>query len=75
VNHTVVKGDSLSLIAVKYWQDMQLWPLIYDANQKTIGSNYNLIRPNQTLTVPDLKTFTPAQLDAARARARNWKAA
>jgi nucleoid-associated protein YgaU len=75
VNHTVAKGESLSLIAVKYWQDMTLWPLIYDANQKTIGTDYNLITPGQTLVIPDIKSFTQAELDAARARHRNWKAA
>ena len=75
VNHTVAKGESLSLIAGKYWNDIMLWPLIYDANKTAIGPNYNLIKVGQPLVIPDIKTFTQAELDAARARARNWKAA
>jgi nucleoid-associated protein YgaU len=75
VNHTVAKGESLSLIAGKYWNDIMLWPLIYDANKAAIGPNYNLIKVGQPLVIPDIKTFTQAELDAARARARNWKAA
>jgi nucleoid-associated protein YgaU len=75
VTYTVVKGDSLSVIAGKYWNDVLLWPLLYDANKNTIGTNYNLIKPGQPLVIPDIKTFTQSQLDAARARGRNWKAA
>jgi nucleoid-associated protein YgaU len=73
-NHTVIKGESLSLIAGKYWNDVLLWPLIFDANPQ-IGTNYNLIIPGKTLVIPDIKSFTSAELDAARARGRNWKAA
>jgi nucleoid-associated protein YgaU len=75
VTHTVAKGESLSLIAGKYWQDITLWPLIHDANMATIGTDYNLIKPGQPLVIPDLKSFTQAQINAARARHRNWKAA
>ena len=68
--HTVASGESLSIIARRYWNDVLLWPLIYDANKGEIGPNWNQIKVNQLLTIPDIKKFTPAELNAARQRGR-----
>lgn len=70
---TVAAGDSLSKIAQREYQDMFLWPLLYDANRSTIGNNPNLIRPGQVLGVPDLRKFNATQLEEARRRGRQWR--
>ena len=70
---TVAAGDSISKIAQRYLGDMLLWPLIYDANQSTVGANPNLVRPGQKLRIPDIVSLTQSQLDAARQRGRNWR--
>jgi nucleoid-associated protein YgaU len=49
--YTVVKGDSLSKIAVKFYNDQTLWQFIYAANRKKI-KNPNLIYPGQVLVIP-----------------------
>lgn len=50
--HTVKSGESLSLIAQKYYGDMMQWPKIYEANKKVVGPNPNLILPGQVLVIP-----------------------
>jgi nucleoid-associated protein YgaU len=50
--HTVVPGDTLSGIAVKYYEDASRWPEIYEANKDLI-KNPNLIYPGQTFVIPD----------------------
>lgn len=50
--HTVVKGDTLWGIAKKYLGNGSRYMEIYNANKATIGSNPNLIRPGQVLTIP-----------------------
>jgi LysM repeat protein len=52
--HTVQPGDWLSKIAKTYYGNMYKWPLIYEANRKTIGANPNLIKPGQQLVIPTL---------------------
>jgi hypothetical protein len=71
--YPVVAGDSLSLISKKKYVDLELWPLIYDANKALIGPDYNKIRPGQVLKIPDKMKFTPAQIADARQRHRNWR--
>jgi LysM domain len=73
VTHTVASGESLSLIAGKFWKDVLLWPILYDRNKSTVGSNHNLIKPGQKLLIPDIGTYTPRQLNDARARGRAWR--
>jgi hypothetical protein len=73
VTHTVATGESLSLIAGKFWKDVLLWPILYDRNKTVVGSNHNLIKPGQRLLIPDLSTYTPRQLNDARARGRAWR--
>lgn len=52
--HTVVRGDWLSKLAKHYYGNMHKWPVIFEANRKTIGRNPDLIRPNQRLFIPNL---------------------
>jgi hypothetical protein len=70
---TVAPGDMLSLIAQGEYQDMLLWPVIYDANTAVIGSNPNLIRAGQVLVIPSIAGMTPTQLQQYRTRGRNWR--
>jgi nucleoid-associated protein YgaU len=49
--YRVVKGDSLSKIAMRVYGDPQAWRRIYDAN-KDIIDDPNLIQPGQVLKVP-----------------------
>lgn len=51
-SHTVSRGESLSLIAKKYYGNAGAWKRIYEANRSTIGSNPNFIRPGMKLTIP-----------------------
>ena len=48
--YTVVRGDSLSAIAARYGHPGG-WPALYQLNRAVVGSNPNLIRPGQRLTV------------------------
>lgn len=50
--YTVRSGDSLSLIAQRYYGRTDLWTKLYDANKGVVGGNPNLIIPGQVLTVP-----------------------
>ena len=68
--YTVVSGDSLSLITGRLWGDVLLWPILYDANRAVVGSNPNLIKPGQKLTVPDIGKYSSGQLADARNRGR-----
>lgn len=48
--YTVKRGDTLSGIASS--QGVGSWRTLYDTNKATIGSNPNLIKPGQVLTLP-----------------------
>ena len=50
--YTVVRGDTLSGIAGRFYGNQSRWKQIYDANRGVIGSNPNLIKPGQVLTIP-----------------------
>jgi nucleoid-associated protein YgaU len=52
--HVVVKGDTLSGIAKKYYNDAGKYMKIYEANKDVIGSNPDLIKPGQELIIPKL---------------------
>ncbi len=69
-SYRVVAGDSLSIIAGKFWHDVLLWPLIYDANRAKIGPNPNFINIGLVLSIPDINQFTEQEKIAARARGR-----
>jgi resuscitation-promoting factor RpfA len=46
-SYTVVSGDTLSAIAAKH--GLKNWQALYSENEKTVGSNPNLIFPGQVL--------------------------
>lgn len=50
--YTVKKGDSLWLIAKRFYSNGSSWRKIYDANKKVVGSNPNKIYPGQKLVIP-----------------------
>jgi nucleoid-associated protein YgaU len=50
--HTVVPGDTLSGIALKYYGEASRWPEIYAANKGLI-ENPSMIYPGQTFVIPD----------------------
>ena len=50
-SYTVVKGDTLSAIAQRFYGKASLWKRIHDANRDQI-SNPDLIRPGQVLRIP-----------------------
>ncbi|NOT49520.1 MAG: LysM peptidoglycan-binding domain-containing protein [Acidobacteria bacterium] len=52
--HTVVQGDWLSKLAKHYYGNMRKWPVIFEANRKTIGRNPDIIKPGQRLFIPNL---------------------
>jgi nucleoid-associated protein YgaU len=51
--HTVAKGESLSLIAKKYYKDANKYRQIFEANQDIL-KNPDLIHPGQELIIPNL---------------------
>jgi len=55
-DYTVRAGDSLWSIAVRAYGSGVDWPIIYDANQQTIGKNPGLIIPGQVLHIPVITT-------------------
>mgnify|MGYP000235978142 FL=1 len=54
-SYTVKSGDSLSAIARKLTGSTN-WQAIYEQNKAVIGSNPNMIKPGQVLTIPGAKT-------------------
>jgi nucleoid-associated protein YgaU len=52
--HVVVKGDTLSGIAKKYYNDAGKYMKIYEANKAVIGDNPDLIKPGMELVIPKL---------------------
>jgi hypothetical protein len=69
----VMKGSCLSDITQKEYGSPDLWPLIWDANCETIGSNPNLIHPGQKLSLAPLSGYIAAQIADAKRRAPLWK--
>ena len=53
-SYTVKSGDTLSGIARKLTGSTS-WQAIYEQNKSVIGSNPNLIKPGQVLTIPGAK--------------------
>jgi len=51
-SYTVVKGDSLSSIALRAYGDLFAWDKIFQANISVIGKNPNLIHSGLVLTIP-----------------------
>jgi LysM repeat protein len=70
--HKVVAGDSLSALAKAYYNDMDLWPIIFDRNRDTIGPNADRIEVGQSLLIPAKQNLTPEQIKQAKQTARLW---
>lgn len=51
--YTVQSGDTLSVIAQRFYSDANLWQRIYDANRGIIGQDPDRIFPGQNLVIPD----------------------
>lgn len=51
--HTVAKGESLSLIAKKYYKDPMKYKAIFEANTYIL-KDPDLIHPGQELVIPNL---------------------
>ncbi|MCA9933686.1 MAG: LysM peptidoglycan-binding domain-containing protein [Anaerolineales bacterium] len=54
--HEVVSGDTLSGIALKYYNSAvrDKWMAIYEANKDVIGDNPGMIKVGQVLKIPQL---------------------
>ena len=54
--HTVAEGETLSHIALKYYQSAvkEKWMQIYQANQDVIGDDPGRLRVGQVLKIPAL---------------------
>lgn len=57
--YTVQSGDTLALIAQKFYGDGNLWQLIYDANRNTIGDNHNQLQVGMVLVIPAKENPNP----------------
>jgi len=49
--YTIVRGDTLSSIAYKYYNDSSKWSLIYNAN-KAVIKNANVLTPGTKIVIP-----------------------
>ncbi|KAF1686935.1 peptidoglycan-binding protein [Pseudoxanthomonas broegbernensis] len=49
--YTVVKGDSLSRIAKRFYDDANAWPAIFEANRDQLDDP-DRIKPGQELKIP-----------------------
>ena len=52
--YTIVRGDSLSKIAKRFYGDAMKYPVLFEANREII-KNPDLIYPGQVLRVPQIK--------------------
>jgi glutamate transport system substrate-binding protein len=63
--YKVVTGDSLSKIAIKFYEDATKWRVIYEANKQNIPYP-NVVKVDQELTIPPLST---TKIDASTSQA------
>lgn len=81
--YTVIKGDCLSKISKMKWNNLYLWPALWDANKDGVVNkeqlknrrhkavtNPNLIYPGQVLRIP---TLTDAQKKEAESKAKKYR--
>ncbi len=52
--YTVRAGDTLSTIAVKFYNDSSRWRDIFNANRDQLGGNPDRIQAGITITIPDI---------------------
>ena len=48
----VQPGDYLSSIAETFYDDQNLWPVLYAVNEDVIGANPSLLRSGMVLRIP-----------------------
>ena len=51
-NYTVVEGDTLVLLAERFYGDVNLWRRIFDANRGVMGDNPDNLRAGTVLRIP-----------------------
>lgn len=56
--YIVVEGDTLGIIAKKFYGDSSKYMIIYEANKNVIGGNPASITPGMELTIPDISKST-----------------
>lgn len=73
VYHTVVKGDTLSLLAGRYYGVIRMYESIFDAN-KPMLDHPDKIYPGQVLRIPPVKphTHTVAKGETLGTIANHW---
>ena len=59
--HVVKKGETLSSIAQKEYQNGLLWGILFRTNRELLKGNANLIRPGMKITVPAIRKVLPAK--------------
>lgn len=59
-SHTSQPNESLSSIAMGYYGEPDLWPVIYEANRVRIGEDPGNLPPETPLDIPDV-SFIPDQ--------------
>jgi hypothetical protein len=69
--HKVVAGDSLSALAKRYYGDIDLWPILYQANRGNVGDTPDNVRIGVSLTIPARERLTTEQIASARQTARS----
>ncbi|MEG4939477.1 LysM peptidoglycan-binding domain-containing protein [Microcoleus sp. F4-D5] len=77
--YTVQSGDTLSVIAQKFYNDANLWQRIYEANRGIIGQDPDRIFPGQNLVIPGFtnasgspRTYTVQPGDTLSVIAQNF---
>ena len=50
--HTVAEGETLGHIAKHYYDNANLYPIIYEANKEVIGPNADMIKVGMVLVIP-----------------------
>jgi hypothetical protein len=73
IGAVVTKADWLSSLADRFYQDMLLWPIIFEKNKSATFTNPNAIKPRQKIEIPPLPTLTASERQQIRARGLNWK--
>lgn len=68
----VASGEYLSLIAGKIYQNVELWPLLWDLN-KSEYPNPNRVPVGAVLKYKDIHEFSQAEISDAKRRSPTWK--
>ena len=64
--HVVAAGESLSLIAKKYYNDPLKWDAIYQANKDKIADP-DVIQPGQEFVIPEITANTDSKIHVVQA--------